>query len=591
MIASSKSDDECATALSIPTELQSLTERVVRRTRLWPNEKRDVRAELESHFREGLIDLLQHGMSLEQCVKVLREEFGDEAIVAQLIRRGKKRGRPMIWKMFKWGLVSFVSLVCVTGAYAAWLTWGKPSPSVDYIAKLNEPVLAIPEDQRAWPLLREAVLNFKTIPTELDAVYKKTGHLPYPGEEGWDQAVEWVRMNESIIPMVQEAVERPHYGYIYGNVEHYRFMSEYAARRQANQGMEDYEQELAKAQDDATVGKIQSLISIKLPSLADFRSIARMSVLDSRIKANDRQLTEAWNSLDVGYGLGTKLLDGFTIIEQLVGVAIMSLETKEMRSFLYEHGDQLTDSDWKTVLSSRIMTFPVEKIQPRLDGERMFFEDTVQFVFTDNGHGNGHIIPEAFLAFSSGTNTQKQDDSPVNFLSVAALHADRKETLRKFNELWDQTEALRSLPLYDPQRAEAFRPIEDLAAHPVLNKRYAMIALMAPNLNRADESFRIAAMHHQATQAVIALLRYRQDHKQYPGSLQELAPQYLPSIPLDIYSGNPLIYRVDESGQFTLYSIWRDFADDGGSSEMHIPPGSDMKMPKDMVYWPVEKEN
>src|SRR5438105_4241481 len=84
----------------LPPPLQKLVVNVVRRTNLWLREKRDVRAELASHFREGLGYLAQEGTTGDAAVAILTERFGNARVAARLIRRSKKRSRPMIWKVF-----------------------------------------------------------------------------------------------------------------------------------------------------------------------------------------------------------------------------------------------------------------------------------------------------------------------------------------------------------------------------------------------------------------------------------------------------------------------------------------------------------
>jgi len=61
----------------------------------------------------------------------------------------------------------------------------------------------------------------------------------------------------------------------------------------------------------------------------------------------------------------------------------------------------------------------------------------------------------------------------------------------------------------------------------------------------------------------LALRAYRADHDTWPASLKELSPQYLQRVPLDRYSGRPLIYRP-EGTTFSLYSVGKDGQDDGG---------------------------
>ncbi|WCJ58488.1 hypothetical protein NXS98_12235 [Fontisphaera persica] len=68
------------------------------------------------------------------------------------------------------------------------------------------------------------------------------------------------------------------------------------------------------------------------------------------------------------------------------------------------------------------------------------------------------------------------------------------------------------------------------------------------------------------TVAALALARYQRKYGAYPRSLAELTPAFLPAVPLDPVDRQPLRYRLEADGRFTLYSIGADGRDDGGRS-------------------------
>jgi len=61
-------------------------------------------------------------------------------------------------------------------------------------------------------------------------------------------------------------------------------------------------------------------------------------------------------------------------------------------------------------------------------------------------------------------------------------------------------------------------------------------------------------------EARLALELYRREHGRWPQALQELAPKYLPTIPIDPYSNASLIYHNQDEG-FQLYSVGPDGRD------------------------------
>ena len=71
-----------------------------------------------------------------------------------------------------------------------------------------------------------------------------------------------------------------------------------------------------------------------------------------------------------------------------------------------------------------------------------------------------------------------------------------------------------------------------------------------------------------------AMEQYKQVANKYPAQLTELIPTYMESLPIDRFTGGPLIYRQTEAG-YIVYSVGEDLEDDGGknSDEAHDRKG------------------
>jgi hypothetical protein len=63
--------------------------------------------------------------------------------------------------------------------------------------------------------------------------------------------------------------------------------------------------------------------------------------------------------------------------------------------------------------------------------------------------------------------------------------------------------------------------------------------------------------------ADLAIRGYRRDVGNFPPSLESLVPGWLEEVPVDPFSGHPLIYRADAEG-YLVYSVGQDEIDDGG---------------------------
>jgi hypothetical protein len=68
------------------------------------------------------------------------------------------------------------------------------------------------------------------------------------------------------------------------------------------------------------------------------------------------------------------------------------------------------------------------------------------------------------------------------------------------------------------------------------------------------------------TRTACALERFRESRGAYPASLDELVPEFLAAVPLDVIDGAPVRYARSADQSFQLYSIGLNGKDDGGSA-------------------------
>jgi len=87
----------------------------------------------------------------------------------------------------------------------------------------------------------------------------------------------------------------------------------------------------------------------------------------------------------------------------------------------------------------------------------------------------------------------------------------------------------------------------------------------APGLPRSASLERIHAanLSLRGLEVLYAVRLFQHDHGRVPHNLAELTPQYTQTVPIDPYSGQPLVYRSGVSS-YQLYSVGPDRQDDGG---------------------------
>ena len=129
---------------------------VIKKMRYRKKIRRDVQAELASHFEDKLKDCAADKQR-EQTAQQLIADFGDVKLLAVLLRRAKKRCRPPWKKAIVRSLQAVGVIIVVCCMYTVWFVTGKPAISVDYLALFNEMSRPIIRDEdNAWPHYEKA---------------------------------------------------------------------------------------------------------------------------------------------------------------------------------------------------------------------------------------------------------------------------------------------------------------------------------------------------------------------------------------------------------------------------------------------------
>jgi hypothetical protein len=100
------------------------------------------------------------------------------------------------------------------------------------------------------------------------------------------------------------------------------------------------------------------------------------------------------------------------------------------------------------------------------------------------------------------------------------------------------------------------------------NKIYYFLArMLMPALTSAESRFLIMDTRVKQAAIACALQRHRHVKATYPEKLDELIPDYLVAIPLDVFSNRPMSYRRDAADRYTLWSVGANQKDDGGTMD------------------------
>lgn len=547
---------------ALPEPIRELILRTTKRTRLWRSERVDVAAELIAHFRDGL----DAGESPEDLVR----DFGDTKQAAMLIRRGKIRNRSMLWHTKRFLLRTAGVLFLVYIGLAIYFSIGTPKVSVNYIARLNEPILKLPQDQRAWPFYRQLAAAFEADETLKDRDFELS---PTASDKRWPRAAAWVKAHPHLLELTDQATARPAMGFVYG----------------ADGSIRELEQ-VKGAGSFPSVNKddpfYNSVIGVLLPQLNHLRQTANLLACDARLAAEEGDASRWFRRITQLQVVADQSNEPGFVICGLVRIGIESLRLSCIESMLQSYPSLLSEEQLvelahrnaRHATAADLITFRME---------RLGFEDVVQRIYTDDGNGDGRIAARGLSNMQAVTNgnnaymvnsnaSVSEQMAKVAVAPVAAIMlASRKDLMQRYNQVMDRAEAR----LHEPWREHARQPLfieaQNIRSSVIEGWRYILISVMVPAIDRAGVTAERVIVAQDAINIGIALELYQRKTGHYPPTLADLSPAYQPHVPVDPCDGQPMRYKLVD-GKPLVYSIGTDLDDDGGI-EPFVKPNVSLK--------------
>jgi hypothetical protein len=104
------------------------------------------------------------------------------------------------------------------------------------------------------------------------------------------------------------------------------------------------------------------------------------------------------------------------------------------------------------------------------------------------------------------------------------------------------------------------------AAIPKWSPTWSHIRILMPSQERAFVLWARSLAYNRSVLLAIAAERFRLQQGRWPTNAEELAPDYLKTIPDDPFTGHPMVFIHSNDG-VTAYSVGENGADDGGLVE------------------------
>ena len=284
--------------------------------------------------------------------------------------------------------------------------------------------------------------------------------------------------------------------------------------------------------------------------------------------------------------------EGRILLGDLVGMSIRSIVVNRILMALEWKPNTFTDSQLKR-LQNALRSVPPALERPDFTSERLMFEDIVQRVYTDDGHGDGRFAPQwkqlrlisALESISAG-NDGKQQGATTQFTLLASFLsqpfafyaiAGRKEALDHYDASIKRLAGQPNDSLNDAVTALAIAEEEFVKSMTAHGARFFLEGILVPALGKAAFAFQIDRANRDACVISIAAELYHRANGKWPASALDLAPLCNGNAPRDSWNGKSILMETDANG-FRMWSVGRDGVDQRGNLEKSTQA-------KDSVDW------
>jgi hypothetical protein len=467
------------------------------------------------------------------------------------------------WKLV---IVALSAAFVAAGAWYGYWTWryrtGTPTLSRNFRMEWNEPILATPESDRAWPEYRHAYIMMA--PEVRDR--ERWRGAPKPGDGAW---ATWCAELESVqaeLELIRSASRRRVLGRLYTHQND-------SALEMHTRDLAEIDASLPMPESEDTNGMAAGVI---LDHAAALRKLCGVLSADAACSAERGDGARALQDIETILRIGRHLWAEPMLIQQLMAVSMMSSGLSAAGDILSARPEVFSDEQL-VALSKACAAIPGERDRLSIACDRDIFLDLVQRIYTDNGRGGGRLCAEGVERVHASILLEP----PPALLGplYAALGATRAELVAEHGRVMDAVEAEGAKPLWERRSAdeyiEAYRGSGSLLG-------FDLIGFMAPATSRAFTSAEVAWLRRDAILVGVALERYRRSHGSYPASLEALVPEFIEGVPVDRFDGRPLRYVLTDEGPL-VYSAGADRDDDGG--RLHVDPNTGRIEPFGAADW------
>jgi hypothetical protein len=332
------------------------------------------------------------------------------------------------------------------------------------------------------------------------------------------------------------------------------------------------------------------LIDALVPALLKLREFAAVLAARAMLHVGEGRSDEAWQDLLACHRLGRFVARSATIIQGLVGVAIDQVASGADLAFL--DGTTLNAKRIKDCLRDLQKLPPMPRMADKVSlGERFILLDFIMMVARARialdrdliryleGLGGAPKVPDdkakRILSTIDWDPALRIANEWYDRLAAAMRGKDRASRQQKLEKFRDELTKVKVGFIKSDGLAKVFQEGDPKTKGKVLGDFF--VSLAVPAVSKVLKAFDRTEQTQRNLHLAFALAAYEREQGHYPKKLNDLAPKYLAKVPLDLFSGKPLIYRTSKNG-YLLFSVGPNGRDDQGRGLYDDPPGDDLSV-------------
>lgn len=288
--------------------------------------------------------------------------------------------------------------------------------------------------------------------------------------------------------------------------------------------------------------------SILLPHLACVKGITSVCELRAVAELETHRTSDAFADLQLAFRLSDSIRDEPILIDHLVRIATLNIAVQGIREGIARHA--WSDSQLLEFEQYLVKLNLLAEYEHALRGERALNLSSLDYI---RRHGSAGLLGRDENASLPLVNS-------VNWLPSGWYYQNMRLTAEMYRDY--------ILPAIDASNRVVSPVLSSQMQANLDQLRISPYSLYAKMLisSLAGSATRPARGQTWVDEARVAcaLERYRLEHHTLPSNLAALTPQLLPTIPNDLFDGQPLRYKPSADGSYILYSIGWNGVDDGG---------------------------